>query len=118
MNESLDKSPLLLVYDMLGRLSLIYTKHKNNKGWERHSVIDEHAGKAVTQFSVRFSFTTLKDRNKFMSLVCDMVDAARAGNSVTKADMNAAVTLLSRTRAAPVLLPVAVAKSSLSSTRI
>lgn len=118
LTESLDKSPLLLVYDLLGRLSLIYTRDlAKNRAWERHAVIDEHAGRAVTQFSVRFFFSAVKDRNKFMQLMNDMVEAVRTGHIIHKSDMMEAVTLLSRSRVSPVVLPVAVPKSSLSSAR-
>jgi hypothetical protein len=107
-----------LVYDLLGRLSLIYTRDKSKRSWERHAVIDEHAGKTVTQFSVRFCFSAVKDRNKFVSLVNSMVTAVRDGGAVSKADMTEAVNLLSRSRVAPVVLPVAVAKSKLKNVRI
>jgi hypothetical protein len=118
LHADTEKSPLLLVYDLLGRLSLIYTRDKGKRSWERHAVIDEHAGKTVTQFSVRFCFSTVKDRQKFVALVNNMVTAARDGGSVSKADMTEAVNLLSRSRVAPVVLPVAVAKSKLKNVRI
>ena len=119
MNEDVDKSPLLLIYDLLGRLSLIYTRDQSKaRAWERHAVIDEHAGKAVTQFSVRFFFSAVKDRNKFLSLVNSMVQRVKDGGNVPKADMTEAITLLSRSRVPPVVLPVAVAKSSLKNVRI
>lgn len=118
LHDDVDKSPLLLVYDLLGRLSLVYTRDKNGQAWERHAVIDEHAGKSVTQFSVRFCFSTLKDRNKFMSLMQSMVTAVRENGSIVKTDMTEAVKLLSRSRAQPVVLPVAIAKSKLQNARI
>lgn len=120
MHEDIDKSPLLLVYDLLGRLSLIYTRDKSTSRavWERHSVIDEHAGKAVTQFSVRFFFSALKDRTKFLSLINSMVQRVKDGGAVPKTEMTEAITLLSRSRVPPVVLPVAVAKSSLKNVRI
>lgn len=119
LHEEIDRSPLLLIYDLLGRLSLIYTRDKGkHRAWERHSVIDEHAGKAVTQFSVRFFFSAVKDRNKFLSLVNNMVQAVRDGGTITKADMTDAINLLSRSRVPPVVLPVAVAKSNLRNVRI
>lgn len=118
LNDDVEKSPLLLVYDLLGRLSLIYTRDKSKRSWERHAVVDEHAGRSVTQFSVRFCFNAVKDRNKFLTLVNNMVTAAREGGSVSKADMTEAVNLLSRSRVAPVVLPVAVAKSKLKNVRI
>lgn len=118
LSEQVEKSSLLLVYDMLGRLSLVYSRDESTKqAWERHSVIEEHAGKAVTQFSVRFFFNAVKDRNKFLQLVGDMVATTRAGGSISKVEMTEAIGLLSRSRSAPVVLPVAVAKTSLKNIR-
>jgi len=118
LHEDINLSPVLLVYDMLGRLSLLYLRDKGRKSWERHAVIDEHAGKTVTQFSVRFCFGTIKDRSRFMSLMNDMVTAVRDGGAVSKSDMTEAIKLLNRSRVAPVVLPVAVAKSNLRRLRI
>lgn len=118
LHEDINLSPVLLVYDMLGRLSLLYLRDKTKTSWERHAVIEEHAGKTVTQFSVRFCFTALKERNRFLSLINDMVTAVREGGTISKTDMTEAVKLLSRSRVAPVVLPVAVAKSKLRSMRI
>lgn len=117
-HEDLEKSPILLVYDLLGRLSLIYTKDEKGRSWDRSDVIAEHSGKAVTQFSVRFCFSSVKDRTKFMTLVDKMMEQARNGANISKPDMTEAVTLLSRARVAPSLLPVAVAKSRLRNVRI
>lgn len=118
IHEDLQKSPVLLVYDLLGRLTLIYTRDDNRRGWERNDVIAEHSGKSVTQFSVRFSFSSQKDRNRFMQLIDRMSGMVRDGTSVTKPDMTEAISLLSRARVAPALLPVAVAKSTLRNVRI
>lgn len=118
LHEDIDKSPALLVYDLLGRLSLLYTRDQNRRSWERHAVIDEHAGRSVTQFSVRFCFSAAKDRNKFVSLVDNMIQQIRNGETLSKADMTAALTLLSRSRVAPVILPVAIAKSKLKNVQL
>ena len=118
LHEDLDKSPLLLVYDLLGRLSLLYIRDKRRRSWDRHVVVDEHAGKTVTQFSVRFCFSAVKDRNRFVELMGDMAERVRNGDSPTKANMTEAMQILSRSRAAPVLLPVAVAKNKLKNVRI
>lgn len=118
LHEDLDKSPLLLVYDLLGRLSLLYIRDKSRKSWDRHVVVDEHAGKTITQFSVRFCFSAVKDRNRFVELMSDMATHVRNGGSPTKSTMTEAMQILSRSRAAPVLLPVAVAKSRLKNVRI
>jgi hypothetical protein len=116
LTEDLDSSPVLLVYDILGRLSLLYSRDDRGT-WERHAVVDEHAGRSVTQFSVRFCFNTLKDRTKFLDLIGEMTERSRNSENIAKADMNAAVALLARSRVAPVVLPVAVAKNQLRSAR-
>lgn len=118
LHDSVERSPVLLVYDLLGRLSLIYTKGSKDKSWERNDVIAEHAGKTVTQFSVRFSFSSLKDRNRFMELINKMMSQVRDGTNVGKNDMAEAVNMLSRSRVAPALLPIAVARSRMKNVKI
>lgn len=118
VHDDLQKSPVLLVYDLLGRLSIIYTREEKSRGWERNDVVAEHAGKFVTQFSVRFSFGSQKDRNRFMQLMERMIKEVRDGANVSKSDMAEAVTLLTRARVAPALLPIAVAKSALRNATI
>jgi hypothetical protein len=118
LHEELDRSPLLLVYDQLGRLSLVYHRDPGGKSWERKEVLSEHAGKTVTQFSVRFCFSGVKERNKFLTLMTSMMESVRGGGSVNKAEMTEAVTLLSRSRVAPVVLPIAVARSKMKNVRI
>lgn len=118
LQDSLERSPILLVYDFLGRLSLIYTRGAKNKAWERNDVIAEHAGKTVTQFSVRFCFSSLKDRSRFMELIDRMSGLARTGTTITKTDITEAMTLLSRARVAPALLPIAVAKNKMKNVKI
>lgn len=118
LHDAIERSPVLLVYDLLGRLSLIYTKGVKDKSWERNDVIAEHAGKSITQFSVRFCFSSLKDRTRFMELVDKMMTQARDGTSIGKRDMAEAVNMLSRARVAPALLPIAVAKSKMRNVKI
>jgi len=116
LHDDLAKSPLLLVYDLLGRLSLTYVR--DGTGWTRKDVIAEHSGQTVTQFSVRFCFSAVKDRNTFLGLMDEMVNELREGGNVSKAGMTKAITLLSRSRIAPVVLPVAVLKSKLTNVRL
>ena len=110
LHENLDTSPLLLVYDLLGRLTLVYVRDRD--AWERRDVSAEHAGKTITQFSVRFSFGSSKDRNRFLSLMTNMADTVRNGAPPLKGEMAEAAKLLSRSRVAPVSLPIAVAKGN------
>lgn len=116
LHDDVAKSPLLLVYDLLGRLSLSYVR--DGAGWTRKDVIAEHAGQTVTQFSVRFCFSAIKDRNTFLGLMDAMVSEYRAGGSPSKSDMAKVIALLSRSRIAPVVLPVAVHKSKLTNVRL
>lgn len=118
LHEDLDKTPMLLVYDLLGRLSLIYTRDEKQRHWERNDVLAEHSGKSVTQFSARFFFGSLKDRTRFMSLIDHMMGQIRNGGPIPKSEMTEAVSLLSRARVSPALLPIAVAKGKLKNARI
>ena len=104
----LDKSPALVVYDAAGRISVIYTKDKSQRAWERFDIADEHAGKSITQFSVRFVFNTAKDRTKFLTALEKITVQARHEEQPDMEDVMAALRPLARIRVAPVLLPVAV----------
>lgn len=118
LHDDLERSPLLLVYDQLGRLALVYHRDPGGKSWERKDVLAEHAGKTVTQFSVRFCFSAVKERNKFLTLMNSMMDDVRKGGAISKTEMTEAVTLLSRSRVAPVVLPIAVARNKMRNVRI
>lgn len=107
----LKKTVTLVVYDFLGRLTTIYTR--DGSMWERNDVADEHAGKTVTQFSVRFSFNSVKSRDKFVAAMEHMVNCANVNKPFAPEAVADAVRLLGRSRVAPVVLPVAVAKSGL-----
>jgi hypothetical protein len=109
-----DKSPVLVIYDFLGRLSCVYTRGDERSTWERCDVADEHAGKTVTQFSVRFNFSNVKDRTAFLQAVDKMVKEVKRGKAPEEKDVVRALTLLGRSRTPPVVLPVAVAKASLA----
>lgn len=110
------KSATLVVYDFLGRLTTIYTRTDNV--WERSDVADEHAGKTVTQFSVRFAFNSTKNRDKFLAAMEHMVNCVNADKPFSPQAMTDALQLLSRSRVAPVVLPVAVAKSTMKKVKI
>lgn len=114
----LHKSSVLLVYDFLGRLSIIYTRNSELNSWTRNDVADEHAGKTVTQFSVRFNFSSAKDRTKFMDLIQQAVTSVTNGEQPNMPDVVKALNFLGRSRTAPVILPVAVAKQSRSNVKL
>jgi len=118
VTADLDKSAVLLVYDMVGRLTYVYTRPERAKHWEKYEVADEHAGKTVTQFSVRFSFSSEKDRDKFMSYVGKFVNSVTNGDKIHDEDVVKAFRLLARSRVSPVVLPVAILKSELKSVKL
>jgi hypothetical protein len=111
-------SVVLVVYDSVGRLSVIYTRDDTGKAWDKREVADEHAGKTVTQFSVRFSFSSAKSRDEFMAAVDRVLAQTHADRPPEKNDVDTVFKLLSRSRVGPVVMPVAVAKSSLKSVRL
>lgn len=113
-----EESVALLVYDSLGRITFVYTRDDNKKSWEKREVAAEHAGKTVTQFSVRFSFHSSKLRDKFMELVDNVLSQMQNDQKPNMADVEAAFTILSRSRVNPVVMPVAVAKSTLKGVKI
>lgn len=113
-----DESVALLVYDNLGRITFVYTRDDKKKSWEKREVAAEHAGKTVTQFSVRFSFHSSKLRDKFMELVDNVMLQMQNDQKPNMADVEAAFTILSRSRVNPVVMPLAVAKSSLKGIKI
>jgi hypothetical protein len=113
-----EESVVLLVYDNLGRITFVYTRDDKGRSWEKREVAAEHAGKTVTQFSVRFSFHSSKLRDKFMELVDNVMTQMHADRKPNMADVEAVFSILSRSRVSPVVLPIAVAKNSLKGVKI
>jgi hypothetical protein len=107
-----DESLVLIVYDSLGRINLVYTRDETGRAWEKNEVADEHAGKTVKQFSIRYFFNSEKSRNAFMHLVDGIISHVHKNESPPAEDVVAAIKLLARARVSPVALPVAVAKTS------
>ena len=114
----LDKSSVLVIYDFLGRLTTVYTRNNTNKSWEKNDVAAEHAGKTVTQFSVRFNFSAAKDRTKFVELINKAVKDVTNGATPDMNEVVKAFNFLARSRTAPVILPVAVARSQRSNVKL
>lgn len=107
------QSHVLLVYDFLGRLTLIYTRASTNDSWLKSEVASEHAGKTVTQFSVRFNFSSATERTKFMKCIDKLTTQITNGEPLDQESVNKAIGVLARSRTAPVILPVAVQKSAM-----
>lgn len=118
LTQNLKRSSALVVYDMLGRLALVYTRGDKPRTWEKHEVAAEHAGRTVTQFSVRFAFGNKRDRDKFLELMEKMVQQAAVEDQPNMEEIMTALRLLSRSRVAPTVLPVAVDKSKLSRAKL
>lgn len=118
ITSDLDKSAALVVYDNAGRISFLCTKDKTGKSWDRFDIADEHAGKAVTQFSVRFVFNTARDRSKFLAAMEKITEQAGREEKPDIADVMDALRPLARSRVAPVVLPVAVEKCKLGKIKL
>lgn len=112
--SDVDKSAVIVVYDFLGRLACVYTRGDEKSAWDRCNVADEHVGKTVTQFSVRFNFSAVKDRTTFLELVDKMVKDAKKGSTPAAQDVMQLLKILGRSRVPPVIMPVAVARASLA----
>lgn len=113
-----DESVALLVYDNLGRITFVFLRDDKKVAWEKKEVASEHAGQTVTQFSVRFSFHSAKLRDKFMELVDSVMSQIQNDQKPNAADVEAAFTILSRSRVDPVIMPIAVAKDGLKKVKL
>lgn len=105
MTADIDKSPFLLIYDLFGRLSIVYTRDDSTGVWVRNDAAPEQIGETITQFSARFSFTTVRERDRFLA---SMEKIARGKYS--RADVESVSRLLHNSKTGPVVLPVAIAK--------
>lgn len=119
---SLSQNPevalVMVVYDAAGRISFVYTRDTTKKTWEKREVADEHAGRTVKQFSIRYFFNSERSRDEFMKLVDNIVSAVHNRETPNQKDINTAFNLLSRARTEPVVLPIAVAKADMKKLKI
>jgi len=113
LTENLKQANVLLVYDFLGRLTVIYTRANERDGWTKNDVAEEHAGKTVTQFSLRFNFNSAVERTKFLKCIDKLTTQCINGDELDPATVKKAIGALARSRVAPVILPVAVHKSEM-----
>jgi len=113
-----DESVALIVYDNMGRLTFVFTRDSTGKAWEKKDVAAEHAGKTVTQFSVRFSFGSSGSRDNFMAAVDRVIAQVHANQTPNRDDVETAFKLLSRSRVSPVVMPIAAAKSTMKEVKI
>jgi hypothetical protein len=111
MSQNLNKSPFLLVYDYLGKLTTVYTRDPKTGVWLRSDTAPEQVGDTVTLFSVRLSFDSPALRDNFLSLLGDISTRYKTENKISRRDVAELLNILeTSTSPGPVILPVAVAK--------
>lgn len=104
MYSDIERSPFLLVYDLFGRLSIVYTREEGSNAWVRNDAAPEQIGETVTQFSARFSFNTVKERDKFLAAMSRIANKRYSRN-----DVDTVSRLLNSAKTGPIVLPIAVA---------
>jgi len=111
MAQDLSVSPFLLVYDHVGKLINVYTRDPHNNAWIQNETAPEQTGETITQFSVRFSFNSIKSRDKFLRAYNNLVaKTCRGKTKETNADIDTIVDLFTKSPIGPVVLPIAIAK--------
>lgn len=109
------KSPFILLYDTFGRLGVVYVRDQRHKAsWERQAVAEEIKGQTVTCFSVRYSFTSAKERNRFMNLMEQLAAQSNSGQPIDQVAAQEVAAILARSRLTPVALPIAKTKLELA----
>lgn len=103
MTADINNSPFLLVYDLFGRLSVVYTREDGTNAWIRNDAAPEQVGETVTQFSARFSFNTVKERDKFL-VAMSRITAKKYSNN----DIDTISRLLNNSITGPIVLPIAL----------
>lgn len=104
MYPDANRSPFLLVYDLFGRLSIVYTREEGSNAWIRNDAAPEQIGETVTQFSARFSFDTVKERDKFLAAMSRVANKRYSRN-----DVDTISRLLTSAKTGPIVLPIAIA---------
>lgn len=101
--DDIENSPFLLVYDLFGRLSVVYTREEGTNAWVRNDAAPEQIGETVTQFSARFSFNTVKERDRFLVAMNRIASSKYSTN-----DVSAISRLLNAASTGPIVLPIAI----------
>ena len=104
MSADVDASPFILVYDLYGRLTTVYTRDPASSTWMRSDTAPEQIGETITQFSARFSFNTSRERDRFLNAM-EKVSSGK----YTRSDVESISIILRKSKSAPVVLPVALA---------
>lgn len=118
LSHNPEDSPTLIVYDVLGRIDTVYTRDESGKSWDKNNIADEHAGRAIKQFSVRYFFSSEQSRDEFMICAERIMLSVQQKTTPNPKDVSMAFKLLSRARTGPVVLPVAVAKADLKKVKL
>lgn len=111
MDKNLDKSPFLLLYDYLGKLSTVYSRDEKTNVWVKNDAAPEQVGDTITQFSVRLSFNSVSSRDKFLTLLYDISKKYKKDNRISRNSVAKMLDALEESKVpGAVVLPVAVAK--------
>jgi len=112
MHKNLDITPFLLIYNVTGTLAMVYTREDDSRCWVRNDAAPEQVGDTITQFSVRLSFNTAKNRNNFLHTLDSLIDGYQTANKISRTKVAAMLDTLIDSDTGPVVLPVAVAKKT------
>lgn len=112
MHKNLDITPFLLIYNVAGKLAMVYTRDEAGGNWVRNDAAPEQVGDTITKFSVRFSFNSAKQRNNFLSTLDGLIDGYQTANKISRTKVAAVLDCLLDSDTGPVVLPVAVAKKA------
>lgn len=111
MLKDLNKSPFLLVYNYLGKLTTVYTRDEKTGLWLKSDTAPEQVGDTVTKFSIRFAFNSTESRDSFLFLLAELSATYKAQNKISRKVVESLLNvLITDSSIDPVVLPVAVAK--------
>ncbi len=116
MHADLNVSPFLLVYDTVGKLAIVYSRHLESNVWVRNNTAPEQVGDTVTQFSVRFPFKSAEKRNQFLSVLDCVISGYARNDKISRKKVALLLDLVMDSDSGFVVLPVAVAKAKNATT--
>lgn len=104
------ESPLLAVFDHMGRLVLLCQRNAKQGGryttWEKYEVFDEVAGRTTAVASARLRFKDEQTRTRFLELAQTIINQNRS-DVVDYDCVQEFVKIMSGMRMSPVLVPTA-----------
>lgn len=104
----------VLCYDHTGCLHALW--YQENSAWEQLELPEELTGNIPRNPSVRFIFADTTDRDRFMRLFGQMIEAVRALDRPSASDAHEAITILGRAPHPPRLVTVGALPSEQSQT--